>query len=124
MFRDASKFNADISGWGTSSVVTFVSSDVFYMTSTFHRIASTATAFSWLRSHSFILLLVHANIDYHFTLQDNMFWGATQFNQDVSGWSLTSATDLSTMFNEWRGESQEKLSRNEHSRNINLSSLH
>ncbi len=79
MFQNATTFNQDISGWNTAKVT-----DMRYM-------FSEATSFNddiggWNTAKV--------------TSMDNMFQNATTFNQNISGWNTAKVTNMRSMFSE------------------------
>ncbi len=78
MFREATAFNGDISGWDTSGITDM--SDAFNGARSFNRTLS-----DWNTSSV--------------TDMGNMFNGAHAFNGDISGWDTSRVTDMGGMFN-------------------------
>ena len=79
MFRDAEKFNGDLSGWNTSSAT-----NMSYM-------FNGADAFNGDLSGWDVSSV---------TDMTAMFWNAAAFNGDISTWNTSSATNISFMFND------------------------
>jgi surface protein len=79
MFYGASAFNANISGWDTSSVTDM--GQMFYQASAFN-----ADISGWDTSSV--------------TSMEYMFQSASAFNADISGWDTSSVTDMRSMFGE------------------------
>jgi surface protein len=77
MFQHASAFNADISGWDTSSATNI--GTMFQHASAFN-----ADISGWDTSSV--------------TNMEKMFWGASAFNADILGWDTSSVTDVDRMF--------------------------
>ncbi|TRX58210.1 BspA family leucine-rich repeat surface protein [Fulvivirga sp. M361] len=77
MFRGASAFNSDISGWNVISITTMV--DLFRETSLFNQPLNAWT------------------VD-NVTDMESMFFFANSFNQDLSGWNVSSVTNMRLMF--------------------------
>ena len=77
MFRDATSFDGDLSGWDTSGVADM--SGMFETAYSFDGDISTWDVSS-------------------VTNMNQMFRSATAFNQDISGWDVSSVTDMSGMF--------------------------
>ena len=77
MFRDASSFNGDISGWDVSKVTD--TSSMFYRASNFNQPLN-----GWDVSKV--------------TDMSSMFYDADSFNQPLNGWDVSKVTDMSTMF--------------------------
>ncbi|MBM7557062.1 BspA family leucine-rich repeat surface protein [Halanaerobacter jeridensis] len=77
MFREASSFNGDISGWDVSNVTDM--EGMFRGASSFNRDLS-----GWDVS----------------SVKDmaNMFYGASSFNGDISGWDVSNVTSMQAMF--------------------------
>ena len=127
MFRDASVFNGDLSGWTVSSVTDM--SGMFRNTDTFNgdlsgwdvsnatnmtRMFYDADAFnrdipSWDASKvTDMSEMFRATSDFNGNLSgwtvssvtdmSEMFRGASDFNGDLSGWTVSSVTDMSEMF--------------------------
>ena len=77
MFRGATSFNGNLSGWDVSSVVDM--SDMFYYATSFNGDIS-----SWDVSSV--------------TDMERVFHQATSFNGDISNWDTSSVTDMSRLF--------------------------
>ena len=77
MFRDAAKFDGDLSGWDVSGVAS--------MDGTFRG----ASAFDGDISGWDVSRVTRMN---------NMFTNTADFNGDISGWNVSSVTDMSDMF--------------------------
>ena len=80
MFWGATAFNADISGWDTSSVADM--SHMFYEATLFN-----ADISGWDTSSV--------------TNMTSMFHGATAFNADISGWDTSSVTNANYCLPSW-----------------------
>ena len=102
MFRNASSFNGDVSGWDVSSVTDM--SGMFWNASSFNGDVS-----GWVTSSVTDMSGMFRNTaDFNgdvsgwdvssVTDMSGMFWNASSFNGDVSGWVTSSVTDMSGMF--------------------------
>ncbi|MEI6624097.1 MAG: BspA family leucine-rich repeat surface protein, partial [Actinomycetes bacterium] len=80
MFRGASLFNQDISGWSVSSVTTM--SGMFQDATSFNQPMTGAPLWT----------------TYSLTNTSNMFKGATAFNQNVGNWAVWNVTTAAGMF--------------------------
>ncbi len=103
MFRDATSFNGDLSGWNTSSVTQM--KKMFLGATSFNGDISgwnTASVTDMLEmfngATSFNGNIGGWNTSL-VTLMTKMFNGATAFNQDINGWNTASVTDMVEMFN-------------------------
>ena len=102
MFRGASAFNADLSGWDVSSVTDM--SSMFRGASTFNSDLSswdvsavTDMGYMFRGASSFNGDISSWNVS-KVTNTSFMFNGASSFNGDISGWDVSSVTDMSSMF--------------------------
>lgn len=86
MFKNATLFNGDISGWDTSSVTNMV-----HMFSSAH--AFNQDISDWDTSNV--------------TLIYGMFYGAREFNQNISSWDISKVTRLAVMFSYARAFNQD-----------------
>ena len=77
MFRNATAFNADISGWDVSNVTTM--SEIFLNAAAFNQDIS-----GWNTS----------NVAY----MNWVFWDTAAFNQDIGGWDVSNVTSMAGMF--------------------------
>ncbi|MFN3136860.1 MAG: BspA family leucine-rich repeat surface protein [Allomuricauda sp.] len=127
MFRDAAKFNGDISNWNTSNVTSmfgmFIGAGSFnqdiggWNTSNVTNMGgmfNSATSFNqdiseWVTSNVTSMFHMFRNatsfnqdiggwITNKVTNMQGMFHDATSFNQDISDWDTSSVTDMSNMF--------------------------
>lgn len=80
MFKDAEKFDRDLSAWDLSSVTDM--SQMFQGTLKFNTLPD------WGYKTEYV------------TNMSQMFEGAALFNQDISGWDVGSVTDMSFMFSD------------------------
>ena len=81
MFRGATSFNQDVSGWNTASVTNM--GGMFYEATAFNNGGAPLT---WGARTGAV------------TIMEDMFRGATSFNQDISGWSTAAVTSMHGMF--------------------------
>jgi len=84
MFREAEKFNSDISGWNTSQI--FDMSEMFWGAKSFNRDISTRVTEGGTFWNT---------VEVKYT--KNMFRGATAFNKPLN-WDMKNVTDMSGMF--------------------------
>ena len=109
MFRDAQKFNGDISGWNTASAVYFTS--MFSSAKDFNQpIGSWDTSNVRVMNNMFNLAVSFdqdigmwdtsnvRNMSYMFGGDRYQISLATIFNQDISNWDTSSVTDMGNMF--------------------------
>ena len=99
MFHGASAFNQDISKWDVRSGTDFVSALLLWLLeccSLWCFLVSISGHWNTVASH-----LAHACIVTYFKMglnilpsQDEMFRGATTFNQDISKWDVSSGTSF------------------------------
>lgn len=102
MFKYASLFNGDISGWDTSAVVNL--SQMFHSAGAFNRDLSAWDTAQVLTMQSMFTGAAAFNGDIStwdtgrvFNMS-NMFYGAGVFNGDLSAWNTVRATNMSSMF--------------------------
>ena len=102
MFRGATSFNQDLSGWDTSNVTATMM--MFYEATSFNQDLSgldtsnvTSMAFMFYNAESFNQDLSGWDTSNVVTML-NMFRGATSFNGDLSGWDTGNVTSMSGMF--------------------------
>ncbi|RLA08329.1 MAG: hypothetical protein DRQ51_02545, partial [Gammaproteobacteria bacterium] len=102
MFKNASSFNQDISGWNVSNVNDM--SELFSDASSFNKPLN-----AWTTSAVTDMSNIFVNVSAFDQPLDNwvtsavtdmsyMFQNASSFNQDISGWTTSSVTDMTGMF--------------------------
>ncbi len=101
MFRGASIFNGDISGWNVSSVTTM--DNMFLNTNLFNQnIGSWDVGNVTIMSEMFAnAKAFNQNLTWNVgkvTKMNAMFSGATVFNGDIKSWDVSKVTDMSFMF--------------------------
>ena len=102
MFSRASSFNGDVSGWDTSNVRSMMS--MFEFAVSFNQDLSSWDT-SRLRNASAMFTHAHSfEMDVStwdtssVTDMAGMFWGASRFDQDLSGWNTSNVTRMPFMF--------------------------
>jgi len=104
MFRDASSFNGDFSGWDVSSVKYM--DNMFRGASSFNGNITTWNVSALQNTAAMFHTAKVFNQDISgwnvsaVTDMGNMFYDAETFNQDISGWDVSNVTDMGSMFRE------------------------
>ncbi|MDM8566739.1 BspA family leucine-rich repeat surface protein [Candidatus Halobeggiatoa sp. HSG11] len=102
MFSDASFFNQDISNWNVSNVTNMYR--MFYQATAFNQDISgwnvsnvTDMSYMFVQASSFNQDISNWNVS-NVTNMNGIFWKASVFNQDISNWNVSNVTDMSYMF--------------------------
>ena len=102
MFRNASLFNQDISGWVVNNVTNmfgvFSGATIFNQNISTWNVTNVNTMRFMFFGSNFNQNISGWNVG-NVTNMANMFQGATAFNQNIGTWNVSSATDISNMFN-------------------------
>ncbi len=103
MFRGATSFNGDISGWATSRVTDMTG--MFYGASSFDQpldswdVSRVTSMSSMFRGASSFNQPLDSWDVLSVTTMDSMFSGASSFNQPLNGWNVAAVTRMAGMFN-------------------------
>ena len=109
MFRDASKFNGDLSRWDVSSVTNM--GNMFFGAAQFNGnisswdVSNVTNMGNMLRSTSFNQDISSWNVS-NVVLMNQLFMNTTSFNQDISSWNVSKVTNMAAMFNGASGFNQ------------------
>ncbi len=102
MFRNATSFNQDISGWNTGTIVRF--SGMFNGATSFNQDIGNWNTSSAVSTNYMFYNNIGFNQDIGswdmsgVTNLSYMFYGATSFNQNIGGWDVSHVTDMNNMF--------------------------
>lgn len=102
MFRDAVKFNSDITAWDVSNIVFF--HYMFSGTMEFNQSIGSWTTTNMQYTHYMFQNAVSFNRDLHnwntsrVENMSSMFNGASRFNGNISTWDTSNVTNMSAMF--------------------------
>ena len=104
LFRDANAFNQDISSWVTSSVsnmtTMFRNATAFNQDISGWTTSAVTTMSNMFRGATVFNQNIGGWIVTSVNNMDNMFYGANAFNQDLNSWIVSSVTNMSDMFRE------------------------
>ena len=103
MFRYASEFDGDLSGWNVSKVTSM--EGMFFGATSFHSDLSGWDVSSVINMNGMFFGVTSFDSDLSgwdvssVTAMGSMFFGATSFDSDLSGWNVSSVTAMGSMFN-------------------------
>ena len=102
MFRDATVFNKDISGWYITNITnlsnTFSGANAFNQDLSMWDTSSVANMSATFRNANAFNQDLSMWDTSSVTTMSNMFNNATVFNQDIDGWDVSSVTNMDNMF--------------------------